>query len=70
MGDRGRRRPVRNAGAFLAPDGTLGVPMRTLSDEYQDVPVEPEDDRVPDPEPPGVVRRLVDGIRGLVQRDH
>jgi len=70
MGDRGRRRAVRNAGAFLAPDGTLGVPMRTLSDEYQDVPVDPEDDRVPDPEPRGIVRRLVDLSRGLVQRDH
>jgi hypothetical protein len=44
--------------------------MQTLSDEYQDVPVDPEDDRVPDPEPRGTVRPLIDGVRGLVQRDH
>ena len=54
-----RRRAVRNAGAFLAPNGTFPIPMRTLSDEYEDRPVDPEDDRVPEPEPAGVARRLL-----------
>ncbi|MEW5989749.1 MAG: hypothetical protein AB1736_00190 [Chloroflexota bacterium] len=57
-----RRRAVRNAGAFLAPDGTIGVPMRTLSDDYEDRPVDPEDDRVPEPDPPGAIRRNVNRI--------
>lgn len=57
-----RRRAVRNAGAFLAPNGTFPVPMRTLSDDYKDLPVDPEDDRVPEPEPPGVVRGLADRL--------
>lgn len=37
-----------------------GLPaVRTLSDEYRDTP-EPEDsDRVPLPEPPGLVERIV-----------
>lgn len=37
-----------------------GLPaVRTLSDEYRDTP-EPEDsDRVPPPEPPGLVERIV-----------
>ena len=59
-----KRRAERNAGAFLTPDpggggGMIPVPMRTLSDEYSDVP-EPEDsDRVPEPEEPGLMRRLL-----------
>jgi hypothetical protein len=69
MSQRERRRAARNAGAFLAPDGTLGVPMRTLSDEYQDLPVDPEDDRVPEPEPPGRIRRLIDRVLRRTQRD-
>lgn len=69
MSERERRRAVRNAGAFLAPDGTLGVPMRTLSDEYVDLPVDPEDDRVPEPEPPGVIRRLLESVLRLTRRD-
>ena len=59
--------PVRNAGAFLSPDpfGMIAVPMRTLSDEYHDTPAEPEDsDRVPEPEPEGLVRRTVDRLTG------
>jgi hypothetical protein len=57
------KKAVHNAGAFLAPysGGSVGVPMRTLSDDYHDEPTEPEDsDRVPDHEPPGLLRRLVD----------
>jgi hypothetical protein len=42
----------------------IPIPMSTLSDEYHDEPTEPEDsDRVPEPEPPGLFRRLVDRIR-------
>jgi len=62
-----QKRPVRNAGAFLAPDpfGMIAVPSRTLSDEYHDTPAEPEDsDRVPEPEPVGLVRRTVDRLTG------
>ena len=60
------KKAVHNAGAFLAPfsAGSVPVPMRTLSDDYHDEPTEPEDsDRVPDPKPPGLLRRLVDRIR-------
>jgi hypothetical protein len=60
------KKAVHNAGAFLAPysAGSVPVPMRTLSDDYHDEPTEPEDsDRLPDPEPPGLLRRLVDRIR-------
>ena len=60
------KKAVHNAGAFLAPfsAGSVPVPMRTLGDEYHDEPTEPEDsDRVPEPEPPGLFRRLVDRIR-------
>lgn len=56
------KRPVRNAGAFLAPDGVGGpfaVPMSTLSDEYTDEPAEPEEDHEPEPEPPGAIRKAV-----------
>ncbi len=62
-----KRRAERNAGAFLTPDmggggGMIPVPMRTLSDDYSDVP-EPEDsDRVPEPKEPGRVRRLLDKL--------
>jgi hypothetical protein len=56
-------------------DGVLGgsrgygLPaVRTLSDEYRDV-AEPEDsDRVPPPEPPGVVRRIVVRVEDLARR--
>jgi len=52
-------RAERNAGAFLGHDLLVPAPIRTLSDDYSDEPTEPEDsDRVPEPEPPGVVRRL------------
>ena len=59
-----RKKPAqRNAGAFLGPDLLVAVPMSTLSDEYRDEPSEPEDsDRVPEPEPPGRVRRVLDKL--------
>jgi hypothetical protein len=60
------KRAVHNAGAFLTPDGFGGtpipVPMGTLSDEYRDEPTEPEDDHEPEPEPPGIVRRIVERL--------
>ncbi len=60
------KKAVHNAGAFLTPTSyaPIPVPMRTLSDDYHDEPTEPEDsDRVPDPEPPGLFRRLIDRLR-------
>lgn len=54
------KRPERNAGAFLGPDLLVPTPIQTLADDYHDAPTEPEDsDRVPDPEPPGLGRRLL-----------
>jgi hypothetical protein len=43
--------------------------MPTLSDDYHDAPTEPEEDssRVPDPEPPGVVRRVMDKLARLLE---
>ena len=61
------RRPGKNAGAFIGSDpfGMVAVPMSTLSDEYHDEPAEPQDsDRVPEPEPAGLVRRAVDRLTG------
>lgn len=61
------KRPVKNAGAFIGTDpfGMIAVPTMTLSDEYHDVPAEPEDsDRVPEPEPEGLIRRTVDRLTG------
>ena len=56
-------RAERNAGAFLGPDLLVPVPMRTLSDDYGDEPAEPVDtDREPAPEPPTLVRRLLDRV--------
>jgi hypothetical protein len=61
------RRAERSAGAFLGPDITVPVPLRTLSDDYKDQPTEPEDsDRVPAPEPPGRIRRVVEQLARLV----
>jgi hypothetical protein len=59
------KQAVRNAGAFLNPDSysMIPVPMSTLSDEYHDAPTEPEDsERVPEPEPPSRIRRVVDRL--------
>lgn len=68
MGDHGPKRAEHNAGAFYGTGGTGGgmipVPMSTLSDEYHDKPTDPPDDRVPEPEPPGFIRRVIDRLRG------
>jgi hypothetical protein len=61
-----RRRSLRrakNAGAYLSPVGTpIVVLMHTLSDDYEDHPTYPEDERVPEPEPRGLVRRVLDRL--------
>ncbi len=61
-----------NAGAFLGtdPTGMIPVPMRTLSDDYHDEPTDPPDDRVPDPEPPGLIRRVIDRLSGKPGGSH
>ncbi|MFI5225232.1 MAG: hypothetical protein ACHQ3P_01000 [Candidatus Limnocylindrales bacterium] len=66
-GEPPRKTAVRNAGAFAGGGAggfqSIPVPMSTLSDEYNDEPAEPEDsDRMPDPEPPGVVQRILDRL--------
>lgn len=63
------RRKVERSGAFLSPAGNLPAPIRTLSDEFHDLP-EPEDsDRVPEPEPEGLVTRLVHTLSGKHPHD-
>ena len=57
------RQSEKNSGAFLGPDMLIPVTMRTLSDEYHDESTEPEDDHVPEPEPPGLIRRVVDRLK-------
>jgi hypothetical protein len=56
------RRAERNAGAFLGPDILVPASLRTLSDEYRDEPTYPEDEHEPEPEPPGLVRRVIDRL--------
>jgi hypothetical protein len=58
-----RRAERTSGGPFLGPDVLIPVSLRTLSDEYHDEPAEPEDsDRVPVPEPPTLVRRVLDKL--------
>ena len=58
-----RKTVVRNAGAFLSPYGTTPFRTRTLCDDFRDEPTEPEDsDREPEPEPPGLARRVIDRL--------
>jgi len=70
---RWRRRPTaeRSAGAFVAPDMPVPVPMRTISNDHRDVPTAPEEEPRPEPEPeretPGLLTRLVDR---LIRRAH
>jgi len=64
------KKAVHNAGAFLTDTsyGMIPIPMSTLSDEYHDEPTEPEDsDRVPEPKPRGLIRRLFDR---MARRSH
>ena len=66
------KRAERNAGAFANPSGIGGgipVPMRMLSDDYDDEPTEPEDSgRIPEPEPPGRIQRVVDRLAQPLDR--
>jgi hypothetical protein len=59
------RRQVERSGAFLS-DGfqNIPVPIRTLSDEYHDRPEPRDSDIVPDPEPEGLMTRVVHSITG------
>ena len=68
MGLRQRRRAEPSAGPFLGPDLLIAAPIRTLSDDYRDVP-EPEDsDRVPEPQARGRVRRVLDKVAQRSER--
>jgi hypothetical protein len=63
MSRRRQGKGERNAGAFLGPDVLVPAPLRTLEDDYDDEPAEPEDsDREPDPESPGLLRRALDRL--------
>lgn len=60
MSRKRHRGPERNAGAFLAPDMLLPVPMSTLEDEIPNKERELDFDDAPEPpEPPGLVQRLL-----------
>lgn len=63
MGTGGARRGKPRFDGVGGSSRCIGLPaVRTLSDEYRDRP-EPEDsDGVPPPEPPGLVRRIVDRL--------
>jgi hypothetical protein len=69
MGNDERKR-VERSGAFLS-DGfqNIPVPIRTLSDEYHDVPEPKDSERVPDPEPEGLVARVVHALTGRHPHD-
>ena len=62
MGRPKPRTAERNAGAFLGPDIMVPVPMHTLGDDYADRPEPRDSDRVPEPEAPGLLRRVIDRI--------
>ena len=57
-------RSQRDAAAFNGGENVgVSVPIRTLSDDYHDEPTESEDsDRVPEPEAPGLIRRVLDRL--------
>jgi hypothetical protein len=62
MGRPKPRRSERNAGAFLGPDILVPASMRTLCDEYRDERAEPGEEREQEPEPPGLVRRVIERL--------
>ena len=65
----GGRREAR-VQAVLGPHGFIGLPLKTLSDEYSDTP-EPEDsDRVPAPDPPSLGRRIMDRLDTALRARH
>jgi hypothetical protein len=63
MGKRGAKDEEPRFDGVLGPFQGIGLPsVRTLSDEYRDTPEPKDSDRVPPPEPPGLVRRIVDHL--------
>lgn len=68
MSEHRRREAEPNAGAFLGPDMLIPVPMGSTGRGRVE-PLEPEDDRVPEPSPPGVLRRFRERLmRGRPER--
>jgi hypothetical protein len=63
MSQHRRRQAESNAGAFLGPDILVPVPMGSAG-VRRDGPDEPEDDRVPEPPSPGVLRRFRERLMG------
>jgi hypothetical protein len=57
-----RKGAERNAGVFLGPGILIPAPMRTLSDDIVDEPTYPEDEHEPEPDQPGLVRRVVERL--------
>jgi hypothetical protein len=54
----------------LGPNTLVGLPLKTLCDEYSDTP-EPEDsDRVPAPDPPSLGRRVMDRLDIALRARH
>ncbi len=67
MAQRGRSQDEPRLDGVFAGLVHVGLPaVRTLSDEYRDTPEPMDSDRVPPPEPPGLVRRIVDRLRGPI----
>ena len=71
MDESPRKKPVRNAGAFLGPYGTFPAAMHTLSDEIPSEPDELEAERG-DParrqRPPGYLHDRVRRLLGRTSR--
>jgi hypothetical protein len=63
------RRAERNTGAFLGPDMLAPVPMRTLSDDLRHEPTEAAEEREPEPDRPGVIRRVLERLGRQARRD-
>ena len=63
-----RQKPQRNAGAFLAPDALIPAPMHTLSDEIPAPDREPDEEREPESDPPGLTSKLREAIDRLTHR--
>ena len=64
MGRGGARREKPRFAGVLGPFQGIGLPgVRTLSDEYRDAPEPEASDRMPPPEPPSLVRRIVDRLK-------
>jgi hypothetical protein len=58
----GASRANKSAGALLGPAAMIHVPVHTLSDDYADRSTDAEEERVPEPESPSLVRPLLDRL--------